>query len=72
MGEAENVKEQLDALRDKIEFNHNTSPDKSFLKAKLNVYEKFLPTLDLEGLKKQLDTDETICKTAIENAKASV
>ena len=58
LSEAAEIKEKLEALREKIRSSHNPAPDKSFLKGKLSAYEKFLPEINVDGLKKQLEQDE--------------
>ena len=72
MAEATRIQEEIDALREKIQSNHDASPDKSFLKGSLGVYEKCLPEIDIDGLKEQLDMDEAICKLTTERVAASV
>ena len=52
MAEATRIKEELAALREKIQSNHDESPDKSFLKGSLGIYEKCLPEIDIDGLQK--------------------
>ena len=42
------------------------------MKGKLTVYEKCVPTIDVEGLQKQLDQDELICRAAVEQATDSL
>ena len=66
------IKERLDKLREKVRSEHNPQADKSFLKGRLSSYEKFFPQIDIDGLKKQLDKDEEICKTSVTRASESV
>ena len=42
------------------------------MKGKWSVYDKCLPTIGLEKLKKQFDKDELICKAAVEHAAESL
>ena len=65
------IKERLDDLREKIKTEHDTQADKSFLKGPLSAYEKFIPEIDVDGLEKQLDKDEKICKASATRASES-
>ena len=50
MADATRIKEDLDMLRDKILSNYDVSPDKSFIKGNIELYEKCLPQIDIDGL----------------------
>ena len=55
------VDEQMKEIRDMISNEHNSSPDKSFLKSSLDTYLKAVSTLDLETLEKLFEKDLKTC-----------
>ena len=58
-------------LRNKVIDHYNQGPDKSFLKAPLKVYEKALPTINMELLKKTFAMDIETCKSIGERVNQS-
>ena len=61
--EAIAANEQMMKLRNKVFDHYNQGPDKSFLKAPIKVYEKALPCVDVELLKKTFAVDIETCKS---------
>jgi hypothetical protein len=51
------IKERLEALRSKFTDNHDSSPDKSFLKQELKHYLDCLPMLKTERLEAMIQKD---------------
>ena len=64
--EAYAANEHVAKLREKVIEHHNQGADKSFLKAPLKVYEKAIPTVDIELLKKTFAVDVETCKSTSE------
>ena len=50
MADATRIKDDIDMLREKIHSNYDASPDKSFLKGNVKLYEECLPGIDMDGL----------------------
>jgi len=64
--EATEVNEHVNKLRERVVNHHAQGPGRSFLKAPLRVYEKALPTLDLDALEKVFAVDIETCKSIAE------
>ena len=66
------VEKQVAALRKKIQETHAAGADKSYLKSSLASYEKCVPAINVDGMKKQLDSDIKVVEGIEERAKESV
>ena len=66
------VAEQILEIRDQVSNEHNSQPDKSFMKSSLDKYLEALPAFDLEAIEKLFDKDLKICEIALANVQATV
>lgn len=60
--EVEGVAVQIDAIREKIRKNHVSGSGDCILKANITQYEKCVPQINVEQLKKLLEVDIEVCK----------
>ena len=66
------MEKQVAGLRKKIQDTHAAGADKSYLKSSLASYEKCVPAINVDGIKKQLDLDVEAVEGIEERAKESV
>ena len=55
-----------------IETDHNSGPDKSFLKSKIEEYEGCMPLINMKEMHKLLNQDLSIVRTTGDRAKGAV
>ena len=72
LAKIKNVAEQIHGIRLQLSKEHNSSPDKSFMKSSLEKYLEALPVFDLEAIEKLFEKDLKICEIALADSKATV